>query len=117
MFVRNEVSTDKMFLHTYAGGLVDELDKQIYEILSQEGYRITGGKNGAIHYETGSHTLHIILGGLVKYSKISVRLDEAPNGEIRCEVHNLTASLTGGLVGYKQPGKEIRNLNQIFRKL
>lgn len=116
-FVKNEITTNDMFLHVYSNISKEELDQKIDQLLTTQGYKRAGGQNGQIIYEKGNRILRLLLGAFVKYSKISIQTTVAAPDEIKCELRSQTSGMSGGLIGMNQVKNEIRSLFTTFQNL
>lgn len=116
-FIKNEITTDDMFLHVYEESSKEALDQKIDQLLVSSGYKVAGGQNGQAIYEKGNRVLRILFGAFVKYSKISVQtIVTAPN-EIKCELRSQSSGMSGGLIGMNQVKNEIRSLFTTFQNI
>jgi hypothetical protein len=116
-FTRNEMTTSDMFLHVFNGISKEGLEQKINELLTGWGYKLKSSNNGLTIFEKGNHTVRILLGAFVKYSKISVRVIATGPDELKCEVRSQSSGMSGGLIGINQMKAEIRSLFSAFQTL
>ncbi|MDR1602398.1 MAG: hypothetical protein LBS42_08225 [Tannerella sp.] len=116
-FTRNETTTSDMFLHVYNGVSKEGLEQKIKELLTTWGYKLKGSEHERAIFEKGNHTVRILLGAFVKYSKISVCVIATGPDELKCEVRSLSSGMSGGLIGINQVKSEIRSLFMAFQSL
>lgn len=116
-FLRNEITTDDMFLHVYGESSKEGLDQKIDQLFISQGYKLAGGQNGQRIYEKGNRTLRILLGAMIKYYKVGVQTTVTAPSEIKCEVRSQSSGMSGGLIGMNQVKNEMRSLFTIFQGL
>lgn len=114
-FIRNDIATGDMFRHIYGGMTRDELEGRVAQLLGTWGYKKVSDAQGAAVFEKGNRVARLLLGALVKYSKVSVTITTTPADELACEVRTLSSGMSGGLIGVNQVKIEMGNLNNAFR--
>ena len=114
-FIRNDIATGDMFRHIYGGMTRDELEGRVAQLLGTWGYKKVADAQGAAVFEQGNRVARLLLGALVKYSKVSVTITTTPADELACEVRTLSSGMSGGLIGVNQVKTEMGNLNNVFR--
>ena len=116
-FSKNEIFTDKSFIHQYSAIDSIQLANNVNDLLTKDGYNLIEGQVGNAGYEKGNRTMRLLFGAFVKYNKIQVVAATGEDAVTRLTVDRKTSGMSGGLIGMSQVKKEMERISIIFSKI
>lgn len=116
-FLKNEIFTDKSFIHQYEVLDSMQLANSVNELLTKDGYHLIEGELGNAVYEKGNRNMRVLFGAFVKYNKIHIGSTTGADTITRLTVDRKTSGMSGGLIGVSQVKKEMERISIILSKI